>query len=139
MNPYLIIGLGVAWLVSCGGAFWFGSSYREGQQAKQEVLLDKAAEKFTAATQKFTDDLGLTIATEFASIKIVNRNITTEVRHEHEIQTRVLDNPDCVVPSSTVKLLNRARSDAGQNGSSAGGVEGRLRDDGAVEGSAPGR
>jgi hypothetical protein len=130
MNPYVIIGLGVAWLASCGGAFWFGTSYEEGRHARQQVLLDAATKQFVAANQKFADDLGLQIATEFSGIKIVNRNITTEVHHEREVQTRVLENPDCRLPASTARLLNDAR--AGRSQPSAGGDPSAVRSDDAA-------
>jgi hypothetical protein len=126
------------WGASMGGAFWFGTSYEKGRQAEQDVLLDKAVEKVTAANQAFADGLGLQISTEFADIRVVNRTINTEVHHEREIQTRVLDNPDCNLPDSTVRLLNRARG-YGADGPGAGGDPGTVRTDGAPAVPASGR
>jgi hypothetical protein len=129
MNPYVVIAALVAWVATAGGAFWFGTSYEKGRQAEQDVLLDKAVEKVTAANQEFADSLGLQISTEFAGIRVVNTTVNKEVRHEREIQTRVLDNPDCRLPASTVRLLNRARG-YGEDGPGAGGPEGGVRTDG---------
>lgn len=136
MNPYVIIVSMVVWAATAAGGFWFGASYEKGRQAEREVLLDKAVEKITAANQEFSDGLGLQISTEFAGIRVVNRNINTEVHHEREIQTRVLDNPDCNLPASTVRLLNRARG-YGEDGPGAGGDPGAVRTDGAPAAPAP--
>jgi hypothetical protein len=138
MNPYVIIVALVVWGATAGGAFWFGTSYEQGRQAERQALLDQAVEEVTVANQAFTDDLGLRIAQGFAGIRVVNRNITTEVRHEHEVQTRVLDNPDCDLPASTVRLLNRARG-YGEGGPGAGGAAGGLRTDDAPGAPGPGR
>lgn len=138
INPYVIIALIVAWIASLGGAFWFGADYKEGQQAKQEVLLKNVTAEFVKANQDFTDTVGLKIAKEVSGIHITNRNITTEVHHEREIQTRVLDNPDCNIPATTWSLLNRARG-YGADRPGAGGPEGGVRGDAAPALPAPGR
>lgn len=122
-NPYVILGIAAAWILSLGGSFWFGLSYEKGQEAKAEVLIDKAREAFTKQQQEFTDTLGLKIAQGFQGIRITNTTVQQEIRHEHEIQTRVLDNPDCNVPDSTWRLLQRSRGfDSPRTGGATSGV-----------------
>lgn len=126
MNPYVIIGLMVAWGASLGGAFWFGADYKEGQQAKQEVLLKEAAKEFRRANQEWTDGFALTLSKGLQNIRVTNTTILGEVRHE--VETKFVDNPDCRMPVSVVRLLNRSRGyDGGEDGQGTGGTADGVR------------
>lgn len=138
LNPYVIIGLLVGWGASLAGAFWFGTSYETGQEAKRTALIKDATAAVVKANQQFTDTIGLKIAQGFQGIKIVNTQITNEVRHEREIQTRILDNPVCDLPRTTWSLLNRARG-YGEDGSSTGGASDPMREASPPAIPAPGR
>jgi len=138
MNPYVILGIVVALGMSHAGVFWLGTSYEEGQQAKTEVAIKDAVAAVKEENQNFTDTLALKIADGFRGIRLVNTTINNEVRHEHEIQTRVLDNPDCNVPRSTWLLLNAARG-YGADGSGTSGPADSVREASPPAIPAPGR
>lgn len=109
MNPWLIIGLMVAWAASVAGAFSFGVSYEGGQEAKREALARDVRDKIRDANQEFADSLGKRVEDRLSKLRIVNQTYNNEIRTEREIHREILENPDCVLPGTTRGLLNRAR------------------------------
>ena len=138
MNPYLIIGLMVAWALSVAGAFHFGTSHEQGQEAKRALLIKEAVEQVKAANQQFTDSIGLQVATAVGKIRITNTTVQNDIHREREIQTKLLDNPDCAIPVSVIRLLNNARG-YGPDGQGTGATPGRVPADGKAAGPATGR
>lgn len=117
LNPYLIIGALVALLVAAGGGAYLGYEYRAGKCEEAELKRVKIVEEIRTANLQMADGIATRTENAIGAIRIENKTITNEVRHEREIFTKVLDNPDCALPLSTVGVLNRAR---GYGGSGAG-------------------
>lgn len=132
MNPWLLLGLGLIWLASLVGAYHHGYGTHEGEVAKEKVIEQRVAEAFKTENQVFSDALGLRIETAFGKIRNTTTTINNEVRHEREIQSRILNDPNCALPASTVLLLNRARGreDGGPGGPGTGQPAGTLPADG---------
>ena len=119
INPYVILGLVIFWIVSVGAASTAGYRYSDGQHAKEEVKRQELLNEVRAANAQFAD--GVAMATEEAirKIRITNTTINREIRNEREIH-RVLENPDCALPPSTVGVLNRARAGGLDDGKGSG-------------------
>lgn len=93
-NPYLIIGLMLAWLASMAGAGWLARDYTQGEYAEKENIrmiawmeaLDKAAERVGTITAM---------------------NKTVYVQGEKIIEReQVLK--DCKNPPDMIEAINRA-------------------------------
>lgn len=119
LNPWVLLGLVVAWLASVGYSGWLGYDYGKEKSAREQLTMERLAATIRASNQEATDALGTKIESQLSKIRVVNTTVQQEIRHEREIQTRVLDNPDCALPSSTVRLLNRSRG-YGQDGPGSG-------------------
>ncbi len=117
MNPYLIIGAIVALAVSAGGGAWLGYDYRDGKCDAAELARVNLVTEIRSANLQLADGIATRTENAIAGIRVVNKTINNEVRHEREIYSRVLENPDCAIPMSTVGVLNRAR---GYDGPGAG-------------------
>lgn len=130
MNPYVIIGLIAALAASHASVFWLGTSYEDGQHAKQEVVIKDAVAAATAGNQEFADGVGLRVETALGKIRITNTTIQQEIRHE--VETKLVDNPDCRIPVSVVRLLNQSR-DFRQDGSSIAEPAARVPGAGEVQ------
>lgn len=115
LNPWVLLGLVLAWLASVATSGWLGYDYATGKSAQERLTMERLAATIRASNQEATDALGTKLEERLGKLRIVNTTINQEVRHEREIQTRVLDNPDCALPPSTVRLLNNARG-YGQDG-----------------------
>lgn len=125
MNPWFILGLVIMWICSLGGAFWFGEDYCDGKHAKLEVQKKEFTEAVRAANQDFADQIGTDVGKAIRGIRVTSTTVNNEIRHERETFTKVLDNPDCAVPPSTVRVLNNARGYAAPDPSASkptGGV-----------------
>jgi hypothetical protein len=98
INPYILLGLVLAWVASVGVAGYMGDDYGVSrtiaQQKKSEDLVREAGE----AAQ-------LAAAVEIAKIKPRNVTIQQEVRREIETNTVYRD---CRVPADGVRLANEA-------------------------------
>lgn len=121
MNPYVLIGALVALVLAAGGGAWVGYDYRDGKCKAAELERKTMTEEIRTANLALADGIATRTEAAIADIRIVNRTINNEVRHEREIHTRVLENPDCAVPLSTVGVLNRARVDGGPAAGQPGG------------------
>ena len=136
MNPYVLLGLAIAWAASLAGAFHFGTSHEQGQEAKRAILIKDAVAEVKAANQEFADAIGLTVATSIGNIRVTNTTVQRNIHNEREIHTKLLDNPDCTVPASVIRLLNAARG-YGQDGQGSGTAPGRVPADGKAGRPAP--
>lgn len=109
MNPYLLLSIGIAWAVSLGGAAWLGKDYADGQCAQKELQRKKIIDEVRVANLEFADGVATQTRNAIAGIRVQHTTVNKEVRHEREIHTKVLENPDCAIPPSTVRVLNAAR------------------------------
>ena len=108
LNPYVLLGIAVAWIVSMGVAAYTGKEYADGQHAKEEVKRAALLEEVRKANAEFADKVAIDVGAAILNIRVQNTTINREIRHEREIH-RVLDNPDCALPATTLGVLNRAR------------------------------
>lgn len=117
MNPWLILGLVVAWIASVAGAAFLGKDYADGKHAQAELVRQQTLEDMRVANRELADRVSIDVGAAILNIRVNNRTIVNEVRHEREVH-RVLDNPDCRLPGTTAGVLNRARG--AQDGSGPG-------------------
>lgn len=101
MNPYLIIAALAAVLAAGAGGFKLGADHEVASQARAQEQLEKVIEATTAAT-----------AEAISKIKVVNRTIQNEVRHETSTQTVYRDNR-CAHTDNGLRLANQALDPAG--------------------------
>lgn len=94
MNPYALAGGVVALVLAFGGGAYLGRGYTLGQVARDEVLIQKAA-----------DAAQLAAAVEIGKIKITHRTIHSELEKTLE---RVPDPDACRIDADTLRLLNDA-------------------------------
>lgn len=99
MNPYLIIAALAAVLAAGAGGFKLGADHEVASQARAQEQLDKAVEV-----------MATTAAESIAKIKVVNRTIQNEVRHE---TTTVPVYRDCAHTPNGLRLVNQALDPAG--------------------------
>lgn len=109
MNPYVILGALLALAAAGAGGFRLGYDVRDDAAEKAEVQAQRIAAQVRTANAAFAHDVARSTTTAIAGIRIENTVINQEIRHERETFTRVLENPDCAIPLSTVQLLNAAR------------------------------
>lgn len=119
MNPYVLLGAGVALVAAFAGGAWTGYDYASSQCKAAEADRRALVDEIRTANLQLSDAIASRTEGAIGKIRVVNKTINNEVRHEREIHTRVLDNPDCAVPASTVRVLNRGRGYDG-GGSGAG-------------------
>lgn len=112
-NPYILLGLGIAWASSLVGAAKVGYDHHKGKVATAQVERQELLNELKKANEQFADKLGLDVGFAISQIKINHRTVVNEVRHEREVHHQVLNNPDCRFPDSTVRLLNSVRGTAG--------------------------
>ncbi len=98
INPYAIIALLVAWVVSIGGAFWYGGQVGEDHEVAKQAGIDKAI----ADTRKAANEGA---ANAIANIQVTNTTI------QGRIQTIVKENVvyrDCKHTADGLRILNEA-------------------------------
>lgn len=96
MNPYLIIAALAAVLAAGAGGFKLGADHEVASQARAQEQLDKAVAAMTT-----------TAAESIAKIKVVNRTIQNEVRHETTTQTVYRDGA-CKHTDNGMRLVDKA-------------------------------
>lgn len=131
INPYVLLGLLVAWVASVGGAFFYG----DGVGHDRAVATEKKADDYARAA---TDAATRAAAEAIAKIKPRNTTIQQETRREIETNTVY---GDCRVTPGGVHLANQAltgRAEPAGGGKLPGadGPVGRL--DGGAAGQAGG-
>ena len=109
MNPYVLLGAGVALAAAFAGGGWLGYDYAASRCKAAEADRRALVAEIRTANLQASDAIATRTEAAIGAIRIVNKTINNEVRHEREVHTKVLENPDCAVPASTVGVLNRAR------------------------------
>lgn len=105
MNPYVVVGLVIAWGATTGGAFLYGTGVgRDGEIAKQAAVVAAIEETRKAALEG--------AANAIAKIKVTNTTIRgkTETIVRENVVYR-----DCVHDPNGVQLLNDALRPAGRS------------------------
>lgn len=131
LNPWALLAVVAVWLASLTGAAWLGYDYSQGKVAQDKLTEERVKDAVTKANQKFADDIGAKVERGLSKIRVTNQTINNEVQREREIHYKVLDNPDCNLPDTTRRLLNRARGH-GQDGSGTGQSSGGVPPDGGT-------
>lgn len=119
MNPYMLLGAGVALAAAFAGGGWLGYDYAASQCKAAEADRRALIDEIRTANLQLSDAIAARTEGAIGKIRVVNKTINNEVRHEREIHTKVLENSDCAVPASTVGVLNAARGHP-DGGSGAG-------------------
>lgn len=119
VNPWMIVGALVALAAATAAGGKLGYDLAAAQCKSAELDRELLAERLRTENIELADEISARTEQQLGRIRITNRTITQEVRHEREVYTQVLDNPACAVPVSTVRVLNRARGAPG-TGSGAG-------------------
>lgn len=115
LNPWVLLAAVAVWIASLAGAAKLGYDYSQGEVAKEELTEERVRNALIKVNQKFADDVGVRVERGLSKIRVTNQTINNEVQREREVHYKVLDNPDCNLPDSTRRLLNRARG-YGQDG-----------------------
>ena len=116
-NPTIIIGAALAIALSGLWGGWEARGVYE--DAGKYHAVEQQARNAEAASIEIRGIAKETLQ-RMTALKIVNRTINNEVRHEIATQRVFLD-PGCDLPDSTFQLLNRAL--AGPKGASGRGIE----------------
>lgn len=94
LNPWLLLGAVLTILVSFGTGVATGKSWQEGRQAKEEVLIQKAAE-----------------AAQMAAAEAISRIEVKNVTIKRQIEREVREVPayrDCVHSDGGLRVVNEA-------------------------------
>jgi hypothetical protein len=98
MNPYILLALGLGWVASVGGSFFYGQGIgADGEIAKQAELRQAIAETREAAQKGAADAI--------AKLRPIHTTIKQET--EREIRTHHIYT-DCKLPPDGVRLANEA-------------------------------
>lgn len=112
LNPWVLLGLLVAWAASLGGAFVYGQATKadavEAQAAREEKVAQKAADAATVAA-----------AVAIARIKPINTTIRQETEREVRTNTIYAD-PGCRHPPEQLQRLNAALTGTGPERAASG-------------------
>lgn len=108
-SPLVLVSIGVA-VVSVASAGYLGYQYASGQCAKDEVRRLEILEEIRALNRELADDVANRTEASISNIRSQHTTIIRpEVRREIEIH-KVLRDPDCAIPLTTVRgVLNPAR------------------------------
>lgn len=109
MNPIPLPWMLLAFVVCLAVGGIGGHRYAEGRHASEELKRKAMLDEIREANATFADGIATQTAEAISGIRIENKTINNEVRHEREIH-QVLTSADCVLPASTVGVLNRARN-----------------------------
>lgn len=120
INPWMIIGALVAAALIAAGAGKLGYDYRDGKCKAAQLERAELVAEIRTANLALADGIATRTETAIGQIRVQNTTINREVRHEREIHTKVLENPDCAIPPSTVRVLRRARGLGGDDQPAAG-------------------
>lgn len=131
INPWVIVVALLTLIASFALGGYTGYRIASGACASAEVRRQKIVEEVRAANDSLADRVAMETAAAIGDIRVENRTINQKVVHEREIHREVLQNPDCAIPVSTVRVLNAARGVRPDDRPSPGGTSPTL--------SAPGR
>jgi len=116
-NPWVLLGLVVAFVGVGVGGFLFGTDYQEGQHAKIQLLIERAAENTRVRRQALTDEQSVLFAEAVSKMQTKTVVVNKEVRHELQVIEKLYTQP---LPESSVRVLNSARGWEGKDGSGSG-------------------
>ena len=109
LNPWFLLGLGV---VLAGVSFTAGKvgySYAEARCRSAEADRRELADEIRTTNLDFANQVAGRVEKAIGKIRINHTTVVQpEIRHEREIH-KVLQDPNCAVPVSTVRVLNHAR------------------------------
>jgi len=109
VNPWVIIAAGIALASAGAGGIKLGHSFANAQCKSAEADRRALADEMRSANIDLANNISERTEKAIGKIRINHRTvIQPEIRHEREIH-KVLQDPACSVPRSTVELLNRAR------------------------------
>jgi hypothetical protein len=135
--PWLLLGAGIAVAAAGTGGAVLGYRYADGRCKAAALERAELVAELRSANLALADGIATRTEAAIGQIRIQNTTINKEVRHEREVHTKVLDNPDCAVPPSTLRLLQRARGLGGDDRPAAGEPAGGLPAGPAAAGEAP--
>lgn len=98
MNPWVLLGIALAWAASAGGAFVYGTHVGANGELATQARTEQAVRDTVAAAQQGA-------AAAIAAARPVNRTIVQKA--EREIQTNTVYR-DCRVTPDGVQLANQA-------------------------------
>ena len=98
MNPWLILGVVVFWILSSGAVYVKGQSVGANRVIAEQAKVNKAIDETRAAAQEGA-------AAAIAANKPINNTIVQKV--QHEIRTERVYT-DCRVPAGGMQLANQA-------------------------------
>lgn len=98
MNPWLILGAVILWVVSSGAVYVKGQSVGANRVIAEQAKVNKAIDETRAAAQQGA-------AAAIAANRPINNTIVQKV--QHEIRTERVYS-DCRVPASGLQLANQA-------------------------------
>lgn len=98
LNPWILLGLVLAWGASMGGSFWYGQKTKEDSMLAQEARDEKVQQLASQAAASAT-------AEAIAKIKITNQTIKQEI--QREIQTNTVYR-ECRHTDDQLRRINEA-------------------------------
>jgi hypothetical protein len=135
--PWVLLGTGIAIAAAGTGGAVLGYRYADGRCKAAALERAELVAEVRSANLALADGIATRTEAAIGQIRVQNTTINREVRHEREVHTKVLDNPDCAVPPSTLRLLERARGLGGDDRPAAGDAAGAVPARAAPAGEAP--
>lgn len=113
--PWIMLGTGIAVAGAGAGGAYLGYQYADGRCKASALERAELVAEVRSANLALADGIAARTENAIGQIRVENTTINREVRHEREIHTQVLENPDCAVPPSTIRVLRRARGIGGDD------------------------
>lgn len=111
MNPYILLALGLGWVASVGGSFFYGQGVGADGVRADQAQMEKLVQDTREAAQKGA-------AEAIAKLRPIHTTIRQET--EREIRTNTIY-ADCKLPAAGVRLANDAL--VGKQPEPAGGLK----------------
>jgi len=109
LNPWVIIGAGIALAIAGAGGLKLGYSFSQALCKSAEADRRAIADELRSANIDLANNISDRTEKAIGKIRVNHRTIVQpEIRHEREIH-KVLQDPACSLPPSTVRVLNTAR------------------------------
>jgi hypothetical protein len=106
----VIIGVVFGLLFTHGFAFHAGQSVEEGKAASVALVREAMAGVVKDSIADMGHQLGADVLTGFKQIQVTNQTVVRNIYNEKEVH-RVLSDPNCAWPVSTVRVRNESRLD----------------------------